>query len=146
VIHKILTTNTNVAALVAKCSPVPMHKACYQAIAAALLDTANAFRKDCAGQAAYQIGILHTAFVIPYGRDFKCIFNAEILDKSEKTTVSVEGCLSMPGRVPVKVRRHKWIKLRYFDPILEVEKVEQFVGADAIACQHEIDHGNGILI
>lgn len=70
------------------------------------------------------------------------LFNPEIIEQSEETTVDKEGCLSFPGDYCM-VKRSKWIKVRYLN--LANKEVEQvYTGLAARIIQHEIDHLFGI--
>ena len=70
------------------------------------------------------------------------LINPEILEK-DGTTVSEEGCLSVPGYY-AEVNRAEHIRVRYLDR----EGNEQEMDAEgllAICIQHEMDHLNGKL-
>lgn len=104
------------------------------------------------GLAAQQIGLNIKLFVVdisfysqvdPKLEGFKKAFiNSEILDFSEETMDSEEGCLSFPD-VYFKVKRPSKIKLRYLDENFEL-KEEWFDGLAARCIQHEHDHTEGI--
>lgn len=71
----------------------------------------------------------------------------EKIDEGPPTVLSVEGCLSIPGRA-YEVRRYKLGTLTgtLVGPAT-VERIERRVeGLDARMWQHEIDHLHGILI
>lgn len=91
------------------------------------------------GLAANQIGIDERAFI---ANNIVC-FNPEVLEYSEETVGSTEGCLSLPN-VKGRVNRHNWVRVRYTfeDGSVVKEKLEGF---DAIIFQHELDHLNGVL-
>ncbi len=86
------------------------------------------------GLAAPQVGINARVFVTAWGEIF---INPEIVEASETTYMSHEGCLSIPGKT-FAVKRHKWIRLRN-DP-------RKHDSLKAAVIQHETDHLNGILI
>jgi peptide deformylase len=70
------------------------------------------------------------------------LINPEILEK-DGSTVSEEGCLSVPGYY-AEVNRAEHIRVRYLDR----DGKEQEMDADgllAICIQHEMDHLNGKL-
>ena len=72
------------------------------------------------------------------------LFNPEIIERSEETTVDKEGCLSYPGDYCI-VKRPTWIKVRYLN--LANKEVEQiYTGLSARIICHEIDHLNGITM
>lgn len=71
------------------------------------------------------------------------LINPEIIDFSEDTFDSYEGCLSLP-RIRGVVSRSSTIKYRAYTP--EGELIERIVsGFEARVVQHEIDHLKGIL-
>ena len=104
------------------------------------------------GLAAQQIGLDIKLFAIDltdYGevdpdlKDFKKVFiNSEILEFSEETMSSEEGCLSFPG-VYFAVQRPTKVKLKYLDESFE-QKEEWFEGLSARCIQHEHDHTEGV--
>ncbi|MCK5605051.1 peptide deformylase, partial [Candidatus Pacearchaeota archaeon] len=60
-----------------------------------------------------------------------------------------EWCLSRPDGGFVRVRRHKWITVRYTAPDMNgkfMERIDKIRGLAARIVQHEIDHLNGRLI
>lgn len=68
--------------------------------------------------------------------------NPEIIDT--KGAYETEGsCLSLTGCRPAQ--RFRTIRVRYRGPSFE-EHVETFEGFCAQIVQHEIDHGNGVVI
>lgn len=73
------------------------------------------------------------------------MLNPEIQRKSSAKREVTSNCGSLRLENPIKVSRHKWITVSYFD--LEGESTtEKFEGAVAATIQHEIDHNMGILI
>lgn len=100
------------------------------------------------GLAAPQIGILKRLIVVDNrdeneenGMRFYMI-NPQIIEK-EGEEVSMEGCLSVPGKQG-KVKRAKNIKVKYND----LDGNEKFIEAEdflARIIQHETDHLDGIL-
>ncbi|MCI5643066.1 MAG: peptide deformylase [Peptoniphilus sp.] len=98
------------------------------------------------GLAAPQVGILKRIIVIDNrddenGNRFYMI-NPEIIEK-EGEEVSLEGCLSVPGKQG-SVKRAKDVKVRYNDLYGE-EKIMEAEDFLARILQHEIDHLDGIL-
>lgn len=98
------------------------------------------------GLAAPQVGILKRVIVIDNrdeedGKRFYMV-NPEIIEK-EGEEVSVEGCLSVPGKHGT-VKRAKDVKVKYNDLSGE-EKIMEAEDFLARILQHEIDHLDGIL-
>ena len=95
------------------------------------------------GLSANQCGVQERVFVI--GTDYfqmVCI-NPKIIEKSETTIKSEEGCLSYPG-LYLKVGRPDRIKVRFQAAGGQVVEKE-FDGLTAVCIQHEIDHLDGIV-
>jgi peptide deformylase len=69
------------------------------------------------------------------------MLNPEILEMSDETILSEEGCLSIPG-IHEKINRHKRIKVRYLDADFN-ERTEVFEDYRARVIQHEHDHLEG---
>lgn len=98
------------------------------------------------GLAAPQVGILKRLIVIDNrdeedGKRFYMI-NPEIFEK-EGEEVSIEGCLSVPGKQGT-VKRAKDIKVKYND----IDGNEKNMEAEdflARIIQHEVDHLDGVL-
>jgi peptide deformylase len=84
------------------------------------------------GLAAPQVGISKRLAVI----------DPEIID-NEGESFEEEGCLSVPEYY-AKVNRSASVKVRFQD-LDEKTRVIEAQGLTAIACQHEIDHLDGIL-
>ena len=98
------------------------------------------------GLAAPQVGILKRLIVIDNrdeedGKRFYMI-NPEIFEK-EGEEVSIEGCLSVPGKQGT-VKRAKDIKVKYND-IDGEEKIMEAEDFLARIIQHEVDHLDGVL-
>lgn len=99
------------------------------------------------GLAAPQVGISRRLVVIDCAAkdqapQLMVMVNPEII-AAEGDCCEEEGCLSVPDFYAVVARKSR-VQVRYQD----LDGAEQQVDADgllAIACQHEIDHLNGIL-
>jgi peptide deformylase len=96
------------------------------------------------GLAAPQVGILKRLFVVQIADDIpRIFFNPKIVEQSEETVKSEEGCMSLPGIYadvvrPEAVRVHAWN-----------EKGKAFTldadGLLARVIQHELDHLRGVM-
>ncbi|TXF91607.1 peptide deformylase [Neolewinella aurantiaca] len=101
------------------------------------------------GIAAPQVGILKNIIWVQRldkeaeGLPFEVYLNPKIVEYSEETQRSREGCLSIPNRRGNCIRS-KWIILEYdrMDGSHHREKISDFT---AVIFQHEVDHLNGIL-
>ena len=80
----------------------------------------------------------------PEGNGVRDIFiNARITNKSAKTFIDQEGCLSIPS-VYEEIERAWSIEIEYLDSNFR-QQTGMFSGYTARAIQHEIDHTQGIL-
>ena len=100
------------------------------------------------GLSAVQVGILKRLVVIDISRDEEkkdpiFLINPEITNKSKKTSVYEEGCLSIPGQF-AEIERPAECTLKYID-YHGKEKELNADGLLATCIQHEVDHLNGIL-
>lgn len=71
------------------------------------------------------------------------LVNPEILETSPTFQINEEGCLSLPDQFG-NVKRHSWIKIKYFTPVGK-EVTTTIRGRNAVIVQHELDHLEGIL-
>ena len=98
------------------------------------------------GLAAPQVGLSQKFVVINLGEGtgHKCrLINPEITWKSPEQSLSIEGCLSIPG-VHAFVPRHERVKIVYQNDNFE-KKTLNANGFLAYCLQHEIDHLDGKL-
>ena len=112
-------------------------------VARDLIDTLNAHRETCVGMAANMIGKAVRIIVFIDGAKPSLMFNPEIISKAAPYETE-EGCLSLLG-APRKTTRYKTIRVKYQDDKFQW-KTKSYSGFTAQIIQHEIDHGNGILI
>jgi peptide deformylase len=98
------------------------------------------------GLAGNQLGLLRRILVYRTDEDGELVVlvNPAIVERSDETVVSDEGCLSLPG-VSVPVERSVAVTVEAKDPQggdlrLEARDLE------ARVIQHEIDHLDGVLI
>jgi peptide deformylase len=107
------------------------------------LESSNRKGKPGVGLAAPQIGIFKQAAIIRlekndhYNFDLNLI-NPEILKSHDLIKFSGEGCLSFPDKI-INTERYNEINLK------SLNKEYVATGLLSVACQHEIDHLNGIL-
>lgn len=95
------------------------------------------------GLAAIQIGILRRVVVIDVGEGIIELVNPEIIERSEKTIIAQEGCLSVPGQFG-DVERPETVKVRAQD---RNGRIFEKTGSELLArafC-HEIEHLDGKL-
>lgn len=114
-----------------------------------MIATAEANRDRCVGLAANQIGYLARVFILKMDNIWVPIVNPEIIAKSKEVKQGSEWCLSRPNSGSIRVRRHKWVTIRYTATDMEgifVERTDKVMGLAARIVQHEIDHLNGRLI
>ena len=71
--------------------------------------------------------------------------NPEILSMSMIEDVVKSNCGSLLLKEPIKVKRHKWVQLEYYD-LKGEKKLKYFEERYGRTIQHEVDHNNGILI
>jgi len=71
------------------------------------------------------------------------MINPEIIKESEKKSVYLEGCLSLPQQY-ADVERHAHITVQYVDVNGE-KQVMEASGLESHCIQHELDHLNGTL-
>ena len=111
-----------------------------------LIDTYNKHTGLCFGLSASQIGYRKRIIIIKKGDGYLVMVNPEYVSKSGTYKSLIEGCLSFPG-MRTKKRRHKRIKIIFYDPIKnEYVKYFNLKNMESRVTQHEIDHCNGILI
>lgn len=98
---------------------------------------------DGVGLAAPQIGISERFFMYDAGEKLNVVINPEILERSVKTELGEEGCLSIPD-IFEKVPRALKIKVKYLNR-QSYEEIRELEGYEARVFQHEFDHLNGKL-
>lgn len=99
------------------------------------------------GLAAPQVGISKQLTVIDCSSQDEppqliALANPEIIARDGEV-FEEEGCLSVPGFF-AKIKRSAIVKVRYQDLTGQPQELDA-EGLLAIACQHEIDHLNGVL-
>lgn len=96
------------------------------------------------GLAAPQIGLDLKLCVIEEAGVRYVLINPKITKFSKETVAMEEGCLSVPGKF-FPIERPAQVNVCYFDRDGNRSKLRAD-GLLARACQHEIDHLNGIII
>jgi len=69
------------------------------------------------------------------------LINPTIKEQSNQTSISKEGCLSIPGII-ARVKRNNTVKVNYINESGE-DTTAEFGGFSSFTIQHEIDHLNG---
>lgn len=96
------------------------------------------------GLAANQVDVLKRVIVFHVGGMRQAIINPVITKRHPRTAISVEGCLSFPGK-KVSMTRSKTVTVQGFDVDWKPVKISAS-GLTAFCIQHEIDHLNGKTI
>jgi peptide deformylase len=101
---------------------------------------------DGAGLAATQVGVLRRVFVMRAGEngDTRTLVNPELVWRSDEVEVDDEGCLSLQGLL-VPVERSSTVKVKAKD-VRGADMTIELTGFEARACQHELDHLDGVLM
>jgi len=103
-------------------------------------------KKGGVGLAAPQVGKGIMIIVVDLtflGQKILALINPRIIEKSGKTNIGEEGCLSFPG-IYLKIKRADSIEVEYTNIKGETKKLKAN-GFLARILQHEIDHLNGVL-
>ena len=96
------------------------------------------------GLAAPQVGVNERIVLITLDdKKILALINPKITSVSKNTTISEEGCLSLPGEWG-KIRRSTEVTVQFLT-IKGQKMVMKFSDFEAIELQHEIDHLDGIL-
>ncbi len=96
------------------------------------------------GLAAPQVGINERIILVTLdSKKILPMINPRILELSDETAVSEEGCLSLPGEWG-DVRRSKEITVEFMMPKGQ-KIVMKFKNLEAREIQHEVDHLDGVL-
>lgn len=111
-----------------------------------LLDAARSV--NAYGLAAAHLGLDQPLVVISVAsdastRDYRLLYNPEIILASSETSTGPEGSVSLPG-IEVPVERATWVEVGYDNADGERETA-RFEGFAARVAQHEIDQMNGVF-
>lgn len=116
-----------------------------RSVGAALLDVARSV--NAYGLAAAHIGRNEPLVVVSFGpletRDYRLLFNPEIVAIDGKNSSGAEGSVSLPG-IEVDIARPTGVRLRYDNGDGESTELALTGFASRVA-QHEIDQMNGIF-
>lgn len=99
---------------------------------------------DGVGLAAVQVGVLRRVVVIDVGDGPVVLINPEIIEKSEKEYLEVEGCLSVPGEQGF-VFRPEEVTIKALDKDGKERIIESKERFFSKAICHELEHLDGIL-
>lgn len=109
---------------------------------------ATMYAAEGRGLAAPQVGVSQRLFVMDPGWKSgapvpRICINPQILWRSAVTAPGEEGCLSIPGALPLVVRAQA-VLMEWHDPD-GTQRRARLAGMEAIIAQHELDHLDGIL-
>ena len=128
------------------CDPIEKIDDSIKTLAADMLETM--YDAPGIGLAAPQVGEMKRIVVMDLAKEGETpeplvMINPEILKYSEETTVTEEGCLSIP-ELYYEVERPAEVTVRYTDldgKTVELEAKDRL----AVCVQHELDHLDGVL-
>jgi peptide deformylase len=132
------------AALSLAAKPRPVDAAMLEAGAALLAAAADV---QAYGLAAAHLGLNEPLVVVSMAdagrRDYRLLYNPEIVLVSDDTEIAAEGSVSMPG-IEAPVSRASWAEVAWDDETGQRHS-ERFEGFIARIAQHEIDQVNGLF-
>ena len=100
-------------------------------------------KKEGAGLAAVQVGVLKRVFVMHAGKEYRECINPKIIKQEGENKIKIEGCLSVPGKCGYVERPEKvWVE---YQDRTGAKVSKKFVGFEAKCFCHESDHLDGIL-
>ena len=111
-------------------------------VAQDLLETLAAHKDGCVGMAANMIGVNKRIIAFDNEGAYMVMFNPVIV-KQSGIYEAEEGCLSLTGTR--KTKRFQTIKVQWQNEKFQT-RLKTFTGWTAEIIQHEIDHGEGIII
>jgi len=138
-------------ALVSCLSPVDKVERWHLELASRMFEIIEHGDRRGVGLAANQVGAEVCMFVWLVNGEGDIVFNPEIIDRSSRTSVMQEGCLSLPASFLVNVQRPDWIVVRWMDRggVVHEDRIGEGGKWDSFTARvwhHEIDHLNGLSI
>lgn len=128
-------------------------KAVARPVDADMLRAGEALRSAAQEVSAYGLAAAHLGLVEPLVvmsvaedrtlRDYRILYNPEVVLLSPETATDAEGSVSLPG-IEVPVERSIWAEVAY-DDADGIRQTARFEGFVARVAQHEIDQVNGIF-
>jgi len=97
------------------------------------------------GLAANQIGYDIRAVIIRLPKLSLNLVSPVIEEYDTPIVYTAEGCLSFPG-VRLNTNRYNQVTVRWIDSETGEGKRGVFYGEEAVVCQHEVDHLDGIVL
>ncbi|MBK1795804.1 peptide deformylase [Devosia sp. WQ 349] len=119
---------------------------------AALIAIGETLKATAAEHRAYGLAAVHIGDVAPVvvvsfgpveGRDYRLLYNPEVLSTSDEAELGTEGSVSLPG-IEVEVVRTISCVIGY-DDVAGVRQETALSGFEARVAMHEIDQMNGIF-
>lgn len=97
------------------------------------------------GISGANIGIPFNIIGVMKNNKMNYFLNPRILEKSLEFITTTTNCGSVKLKKPIHIKRHRWIKVGYYD-LNGRKHTKKFNLPYSAVMQHEIDHNNGILI
>lgn len=97
------------------------------------------------GISGANVGIPFNIIGVRGDNDWTFFLNPTYLKKSRGIMTTKSNCGSLCLKKPIKVKRHAWIEIMYYN-LKGEKKIDYFNGSYGYTIQHEMDHNNGILI
>lgn len=123
-----------------------------RSVDAELIAIGEALKATAAEHRAYGLAAVHIGHVAPVvvvsfgpveGRDYRLLYNPEVLSASDETELGTEGSVSLPG-IEVDVVRPISCTIAY-DDAAGTRHQASLSGFEARVAMHEIDQMNGIF-
>jgi len=102
------------------------------------------------GVSGANVGIPFNIVIIAHKDGHNVFLNPEIVAKSKELVKCMSNCGSVNLLEKVKVMRHRWVRVKYYDmsgyPITFTSRIGDTEPVPCATLQHEIEHNLGILI